>query len=257
MYRLVGILLCIALGHQVGWAENGPSLPLMVSPAPEILIAQIDDSDMRDEETLNQLMQIEYDRDKMSAGKAIALSFVPGGGLGLIYADKSIQSIVPYSLFGAGLVMSILHFIPDGPFHSKEQTYCRHLPTASRVGTDECLRGDRARVQPKDPNIVDNQDVDPRAIPSGQAYFETKSDYEQRTVGENYDPTNRGLLVLAASYAVTTALGAVWSAMAVNSFNEQLRKDIESTAKNRSYLNVEPLVAYTGDGGLFGVTVDF
>ena len=64
----------------------------------------------------------------------------------------------------------------------EEVTICRHIPTDTEVDVDECLRGDRPRIDPKAPDTVDNQDVDPRANPPGQAYFETKADYESLTV---------------------------------------------------------------------------
>ena len=53
-----------------------------------------EDPDLEDDETLEDLMKIEYDKDAWSTSTAIGLSLVPGGGFGLIYVCAGSDSIL-------------------------------------------------------------------------------------------------------------------------------------------------------------------
>ena len=68
--------------------------------------------------------------------------------------------------------------------------------------------------------------------PNGRSYDQTVGDYASSTAGRNYSGRNTGITLLAATYIVTSTLGAVWSGMSVRAHNRQLRRDIESTAEN-------------------------
>ena len=231
----------------------------MVAPEAEVMVAMmIDDSDLRDEETLDQLMQLEYDRDKMSMGAAVGSSFIPGAGWGLMYAKKDIQAIVPFALSAVGYGLGAAYLF--GAFDRQKTEICRHKPSSSRVADDECKRGERP-LNTDNPDKITNQDIDPRSGAEMKQYWETKGDYEVTFAGEDFNGAGTGLVIMAGTYFVTTALGAVWAGLTVKAHNDQLRKDIESTAQNRRRtapeIRAQPMVAYTGDRGFFGVRLDF
>lgn len=254
MYRLLtlSVLLISVCGTAV--AQVSP----MVAPEADLMVARIDDSDLRDEETLDQLMQLEYDRDKMSMGAAVGSSFIPGAGWGLMYAKKDVQAIIPFTLSAIGYAMGGLYLL--GAFDKEQREICRHKPSSLRVADDECKRGTRA-FDANNPDQLDNQDIDPRSGAAMKQYFETQGDYEVTFAGEDFNGAGTGLVIMAGTYLVTTALGAVWAGLTVKAHNDQLRKDIESTAQNRRRpapaIRAQPLVAYTGDRGFFGVRLDF
>ncbi len=248
----MGMISSVAFAQDVG--HTSP----LTAPEADILIARIDDSDLRDEETLDQLMKIEYDRDKMSMGAAVGSSFIPGAGWGLMYAKKPVQAVIPFALSAVGYGLGAAYLF--GAFDTEKTEICRHKPSSSRVGDDECKRGTR----PFDPNLeprIDNQDPDPRSADRMTPYFNTQGDYEVTFAGEDFDGAETGLVILAGTYVVTTALGAVWGGLTVKAHNDQLRKDIESTAQNRRRdvpaVVAQPLIAYTGDRGYFGLRLDF
>ena len=242
----------------VASAQGTEELSPLAAPSADILVAMIDDSDLRDEETLDQLMKIEYDRDKMSAGAAIGSSFIPGAGWGLMYAKKPIQAVVPFALSAVGYGLGAAYLF--GIFDTEKTEICRHKPSSSRVGDDECRRGTRA-FDATNPDLIDNQDPDPRSTDKMTPYFNTQGDYEVTFAGQDFDGVGTGLVILAGTYAVTTALGAVWAGMTVKAHNDQLRKDIEATAQNsrqsKPAIVAQPLVAYTGNRGYLGVRLDF
>ena len=182
------------------------------------------DPDLEDDESLDQLMQIEYEKDAWSMTTAIGLSLVPGGGFGLVYARKKPQAVVPFLLSTLGYGLGIAYIA--GTFDESQVGICTHVRDG-RVPTEEC---DYARIPP-DPSLpdrIDNSNVDPRG--DGRQYWQTEADYTASTTGRNYSGRSTGVTILAATYVVTSALGAVWSGMSVRAHNRQLRRDIESTA---------------------------
>ena len=240
------------------WGTALGQVSPMVAPDAELMVARIDDSDLRDEETLDQLMQIEYDRDKMSMGAAVGSSFIPGAGWGLMYAKKDVQAIIPFALSAVGYGVGAAYLF--GVFDRQKTEICRHKPSSSRVADDECRRGTRP-FDANNPDQYDNLDPDPRSADQMTPYFETQGDYEVTFAGEDFDGAGTGLVIMAGTYLLTTALGAVWAGLTVKAHNDQLRKDIESTAQNRVRsapgIRAQPMVAYTGDRGYLGVRLDF
>src|SRR5688572_5331802 len=95
---LAATALSLATAHAGEPAPPAPALPAEMAPAPKVLLAQapVDDSDLKDEETLEALKQEEIAKEAWSMGAAIGLSLVPGGGAGLIYAEEPYAAIVPY-----------------------------------------------------------------------------------------------------------------------------------------------------------------
>ena len=183
------------------------------------------DLDLEDDESLDQLMQIEYDKDAWSMTTAIGLSLVPGGGFGLIYTRKKPQAVVPFLLSTLGYGLGIAYIA--GTFDESQVGICTHVRDG-RVPTEEC---EYARIppDPNQPDRIDNSNVDPRG--GGRQYWQTETDYTASTTGRTYSGRSAGVTILASTYIITSALGAVWSGMSVRAHNQQLRRDIESTAE--------------------------
>lgn len=254
--RTVAALAAISLAS--GPVLAAPTDPT-VAPEPAVLIAQagIDalDADLADEKTLADLQRDEFDAEAWSMGAAIGLSLIPGAGWGLVYAEKPAQSTVPFLLSVVGYAIGGLYL--GGLFDESSSEICQHVRDG-RVGDAECTYGGVVF----DPTIdrIDNNDVDPRD-PSMRPYFATRADYEVVTRGEDFDGTTTGLVVIASTYVLTTLIGAVWSGATVYEHNDQLRKDIESTAGRTTVAEVpttaRPVIGYTGESGLFGIALDF
>ena len=193
-------------------------------------------------------MSIEYEKKAWSVPKAVALSFLPGAGWGLVYAEKPAQSTIPILVSAVGYGVGIAFAL--GAFDKSSDDACKHVRDGE-VEFGECRIGDTAG---------DNQQVDPRSVtadnPNGLKYFETQADYEIATIGEDFDGMNTGILILAATYAGTSILGAVWSGLVVSDHNEQLRRDIEATVQAPAP-TAQPVVAYDGERGFMGIRVEF
>ena len=235
--RSLSLLLLLLSG--AAWAT-----PPEAAPSPQILLAQLEtDPDVQGEETLKDLWDDEFKKSSQSMGAAIGLSLLPGGGFGLVYAKKKPQAIVPIilSLIGYGVGTAYLL----GTFDESSKEVCR------RKG-DEVVPNDVCGFA-MDPLL--NKEKDEYAN-DGSAYFETASDYEMSVVGEDFDGKMRGLYIIAGTYAATTLLGAIWSASTVAEYNERLRKDIESTTEAPTPLP-RPLIAYDGERGFLGLSLDF
>lgn len=225
----------------------GPALarnpvPTSAAAPPQVLLAQVDDSDLKDEETLEELIENEYDEKSWSMGKAIGLSLLPGAGYGLVYAEKKAQSVVPFILSIAGYGVGIAYML--GVFDESSKRVCVHVRDGE-VPLGECSIG-------RTPG--DNQANDPRSANGMTQYFDTQNDYQEGIKGEDFDGTKTGYLILASTYAVTTLLGAIWAGAVVSDHNDRLRKDLESTAQGPT---LRPVMAYDGQNGLFGLGLDF
>lgn len=257
--RTVAALAAISLASGPVLAAPPPPADPTVAPEPAVLIAQagIDalDADLADEKTLEDLQRDEFEADAWSMGAAIGLSLIPGAGWGLIYAEKPAQSTVPFLLSAVGYIIGGLYVA--GVFDEESTEICQHVRDG-RVGDAECTYGGITF----DPTIdrIDNNDIDPRD-PAMRQYFATRADYEVVTRGEDFDGVSTGLIIIASTYALTSIIGAVWSGATVYEHNDQLRKDIESTAGRATVAEVpttaRPVIGYTGDSGLFGVALDF
>lgn len=251
MRRIVSGVLAAALLPGAALAQVAPDspaqtpTPIEAAPPPAVLLAQLDDSDLANEETLEELMQIEIDRDAQSMGAAIGLSLIPGGGWGLLYAGKPAQSAVPFTLAAAGFVVGALYAV--GTFDTSTSTACAHVRDGN-VPDLECTLGDDA---------IRNKEEDPRADPNTlrpplNIYANTKSDYEVVTSGEAFDGQTTGLVIIGATYALTTLVGAIWAGTSVAAHNERVKRDVESTASMP-----RPSISYDGDRGSVGLTIDF
>ncbi len=239
-----------------------PSDPT-VAPAPEMLLAQVDDSDLRDEETLNQLMSIEYSKDAWSMGTAVGLSMIPGAGWGLVYTKQKAQSVVPILLSAIGYGLGGLYLA--GLFDETSEQKCRHVREGFDISgvpipLERCGYADIV-YDPSQPARIDNQDPDD-LDPQERPFFATAADYSVVTVGQDFDGTNLGLGLIIGTYVGTTLLGAIWSGTAVAEHNDQLRKDIESTAQAPKTTPSQdrgprPVVGYNGRSGHFGFVLDF
>lgn len=240
MRRFVSVVT--ALGLLAGPALAKNPVPTSAAAPPAVLLAQIDDSDLKDEETLEELIEGEIDEESWSMGKAIGLSLLPGGGFGLIYAEKKAQSVVPFLLSAVGYGVGLAYML--GVFNEKSEQVCVHVRDGE-VPLGECSIGDTAG---------ENLANDPRSPNGMTQYFDTKGDYTEGIKGEDFDGKDTGILILGATYAFTTILGAIWAASTVSDHNDKVRKAAESTAEGP---RLRPVMAYDGDNGLFGVGIDF
>ncbi|MEZ4463305.1 MAG: hypothetical protein R3F60_08640 [bacterium] len=220
------------------------AVPPAAAPAPDVVIAQVDDSDLKEEETLQELMDDEYKGAAWSMGSAIGLSMIPGAGYGLVYAEKKPQSVVPFLLSAVGYGLGAAYLL--GAFDETAKEVCLHVRDG-KVPLDECAIGGRAG---------DNQNIDARSEDMNTPYFATKADYTRGVQGENFDGKDTGVLILGATYAATTLLGAIWAASTVADHNDRLKKDIESTAQAPSP-TFRPIIGGDRSGGLAGFAIDF
>lgn len=206
----------------------------------------IDDSDLANEETLEELKEEEYDKESWSMGTAIGLSFIPGGGAGLLYAEKPAAATVPYLLSAIGYGIGVAYIA--GVADESSSDICTHVRDG-RVPLEECGFGDAGA----DPAVRNSRDQ--RGEPSSgifPTYGQTQGEYTNGTVGEDFDGQKTGIIIIAGTYAVTTLLGAVWAASAVSDHNDRVRKKIDSTVQAP-----RPIVAYDGRRGFFGLAIDF
>lgn len=259
--RTVAALAAFSLTTGPALAGPPASTDPTVAPEPGVLIAQagIDalDADLADEKTLIDLQQDEYDAEAWSMGAAIGLSLLPGAGWGLIYAEKSAQSTVPFLFSLVGYTIGGLYVA--GLFDETSQEVCQHVRDG-RVGDAECGYFEVTYDPTLEPR-VDNLDTDTRD-PAMRPYFQTAADYERVTRGEDFDGMTTGLIIIGSTYVLTTLVGAVWSGATVYDHNDQLRKDIEATAGRSTVahevpVTARPIVGYTGERGLFGLALDF
>jgi hypothetical protein len=214
-------------------------------------------------------MNIEYEKDAWSLGTAIGLSLVPGGGFGLIYTRKKPQAVIPLLLSTVGYGLGIAYMA--GAFDESQSSICTHVDDG-RVSPVECGYATIPN-DPAQPSRIDNANIDPRTCadpancandPNAKPYFQTGGNYTRSTAGRDYSGRTTGLTILAATYVVSSTLGAVWSAMSVRSHNKQLRRDIESTADNtnRSYrsnqtVELVPVLEVNSSRSMFGVKLSF
>ncbi len=221
--------------------------------APPAALGEVNDDDLLHEETLLELMQIEYDKDAWSMGTAVGLSLLPGGGYGLLYVNKPAQSAIPFAIFVVGAAVGTAYLL--GAFDSSESEHCYHVRDG-KVSYEECSIAS---------NPVRNHDLDPRAQnydaveQEGDAYWATAGDYSLRTTGSDFDGKMVGIIILASSYAVSSLIGAIWAGTTVSAHNEQLRRDIESTASIRQPVQPRllPAVSVTSQKASFGFSLHF
>lgn len=240
MRRFAAVFAMLGLLGGPALARN--PVPTHITGSPGVLLAQLDDSDLKDEKTLEEFITIEVEENSWSMGKAIGLSLIPGGGFGLIYAEKKAQSVVPFLLSAIGYGVGLAYLA--GVFDEESSRVCVHV-RSGEVPLGECAIG-------RTPS--DNQANDPRSNDGMTQYFDTQADYQEGVKGEDFKGFDTGVLILGATYAFTTLLGAIWAAATVSDHNDRVRKDAESTAEGP---RLRPMVAYDGQQGLFGVGLDF
>lgn len=254
MKRAVALALLASLPS----AAAAQAVPPELAAPPRLLLAQadsesVDDSDLGREESLEELNQIEFDKDAWSMGAAVGLSFLPGAGWGLMYAKKPAAAVVPFTLSITGYVVGALYMV--GLFDEKQSTVCLY-DGSQEVSVNACRlvqsRGQFEADLDGDGQAGDWQDeVDPRD-PNGGKFIDNASKYSAANKGENFDGKKTGLIVMGATYAATTLLGAAWAGLTVDEHNTELRKNIESTASAP-----RPIVGYDGRNGYMGLLLDF
>jgi len=253
MKRVVALVV-LATFPAAAWAEVPPEL----AASPRLLLAQaggepVDDSDLAQEETLEQLNQADFDKDSWSMGAAVGLSFLPGAGWGLIYAEKPAAAAVPFALSAVGYTVGALYML--GLFDESQSNVCLH-DSVGEVSLAACQlvqsRGQFTADLDGDGSAGDWQREIDLNDEARRPYIDTAENYNRAVKGENFDGTKTGLIIVGATYAATTLLGAVWAGMSVDEHNTDLRNSIESTASAP-----RPLVGYDGRNGFLGLSLDF
>jgi len=253
----IGLSLCLLFCATVVSGQTSP----IVAPDTGILLAQIDDSDLQDEEDLARLMAIEYDKKAMSMGKAVSSSFIPGGGWGLMYTGNKYAASVPFALFAIGVGVGTTYV--SGLLDTEAVPICQHIRDG-RVNSAECEYQNTVRSPDTlmDSSLKDRQDEDPRSEGGTQRYYQTGGDYSKVTAGKNFNGLKTGTYIIVGTYLLTTIVGAVWAGLNVKEHNDQIRRDIESTVERRSPrhrqdFEAKPLLGYTGDRGVVGFSLSF
>jgi hypothetical protein len=212
--------------------------PREAAPPVQALQGAVDDSDLNEEPTLGDLIKEDTDKDSWSMGTAIGLSFIPGGGLGLFYAEKPAAGWVTISLAAVGYGLGAAYML--GAFDKSTKTVCRYQDAVAKPEECDYAQG----------GLLDNQHPkDPR---TGKYYFEESNDFSTVTTGNKFDGKQTGLIIMAATYGATTLLGAIWSGSAVYKHNDDARKKAESTASLP-----HPILGVAPGGGFFGLGMDF
>ena len=232
----------------------GPALarpmPPLEAPSPLTMFTQMEDpelvKELADEETLEELQDMEYDREALSFGKGITLSLIPGGGFGMLYADKKAQGFLLIGLSAIGYVVGLAY--ASGSLDNTQTDACVYMagtPQEDLVQTQVCSWWDGAQ-HPNRYNTVDPRD------PDMKKYFETKTNYTlEKRGGEPYDGFKDGVMILAGTYAVTTLIGVIWSGMTISEHNDEIRKRVESTA------GLYPVFDYNADRSTVGFGLRF
>ncbi|MBM4113980.1 MAG: hypothetical protein FJ253_11535 [Phycisphaerae bacterium] len=248
------------------------SVPPEMAPSPQVLLAvndePVDDSDLATEESLTDLEGEEFQKRAWSMSAAVGLSFIPGGGFGLVYAEKKAASAVPFLLSVAGYAVGTLYLL--GSFDTSKSSACYFFADPSAGGSGAKVKNFRCTYakwtsstndDPIPGDVDNNPDLSQREPDgrltthsidfegTGKPYNKSASNYDVRTTGEDFDGQKTGVIILAATYAATSILGAVWSGLTIADYNEEIRKEIESTAMNRP----KPIVGYDGENGFFGL----
>jgi hypothetical protein len=212
---------------------------------------QMDDpelvNELSGEETLGQLQQLEFQRESLSVGKAIALSLIPGGGWGLLYARKRAQSFVPIITSLVGYTVGMLY--ASGQLDQKASDVCVYQPTNTIQKDIEVCSYYDAKLHLDKYLALDTNDG------TGKTYYDTRNDYTIQTKGTNYDGSAFGLQMIIGTYIATSVLGAVWATIEVNEHNDEVRKKVESTAELK--YKFVPTVQYNGSGAQMGFGFQF
>ena len=248
------LCICLALSVSAGPLLARPLNPVE-APSPRAMFTQMEDPDLvrelSQEETLEQLQDMEYDRESLSLGRGVTLSLIPGGGFGLLYAGERAQGLLVIALSTVGYVLGIAY--ASGSMNSEQSEVCvykKGTPEEDLVQTQVCGWWD-GQTYPNRYNSVDPRSVDPVNNPEGQKYFQTKTNYTLEQRGEQYDGQGLGLKILIGTYLTSTLIGAIWSGDVILDHNDEVRKRVESTA------GLFPVIHTDGDGTTVGLGLRF
>ena len=108
-FVLIVVFTTVCLGQTTPYANDGKDQMIAQNFRAFNPDEARGDPDLEDDESLEDLMKIEYDKDAWSMGTAIGLSLVPGGGFGLLYARKKPQAVIPFLLSTVGYGLGIAY----------------------------------------------------------------------------------------------------------------------------------------------------
>lgn len=259
-------------------------------------IGQMDDPELvrelAEEETLVDLQNIEYDREALSVGRGVAMSAIPGAGWSLMYANRTAQGILVMAAAVAGYTVGAAFLL--GAFDEQTIPECRltafDFNTGAEgtvaVSTEYCNPASTTHPFKSMPNgeiYVDRNLLNNPTAPAGREfilnqnppppgyaqplYTVTSQKYQENgKFDDNHDDNVKtGQIIIATTYAVTTALAAIWSWIEISDQNDELRKRIESTAQGpnptptypSAFSAVKPTFQYDGQQTIMGVGGQF
>lgn len=224
---------CLTLSLVIGPTVARPLTPLE-APSPSVMFIQMDDpelvKELAEEETLQELQDMEFDRESLSVGRGITLSLIPGGGFGLLYAGHKAQGFLTIALSAVGYVIGIAY--ASGSLDSTQTDVCVYKKGTIEEETlqkEICSYWD-GNIYPNLYNSVDPRSTDPMNPNVTKKYFETRPNYTLEKRGEQYDGKGLGVKVLIATYVASTLFGSIWSGKVIMEHNDEIRKRVESTA---------------------------
>jgi hypothetical protein len=293
---VISVSLLMTINSVYATPSSLPPLSLLQQQSPlyqlnKHALTQMDDPELvrelANEETLEDLQNIEYEREALSVDRGLLLSLIPGGGWSLLYANRRAQGVLMIIGAAVGYSMGAAYLL--GVFDESAEQQCILTDSSKNsmfVGKEYCSPAsiihptDRNANNPAyDPYLYkDDTASDPtlRVIlkgdqpPSGNyrvpLYSEVRELYQGQRRGRDYDGTSTGQVIIASTYALTTVLTAIWTTVEINEQNNELRKRIESTSAQAplpivptptQVSQVRPTFQYDGQQTIMGLGGQF
>ncbi|MAD60850.1 MAG: hypothetical protein CMH49_04930 [Myxococcales bacterium] len=283
------LLTMVSISTAAPPLSSPPPLTLLQNNSPLFQLDQNTQSQMMDdptlmreleqEESLEDLQEIEYNREALSISRGTLLSLIPGGGWSLMYANRRAQGVL--MVLGATLGYGMGAAYALGVFDESADKTCVLTDSSKEsINVELVYCNPKSSINPTNANAnmpaydpylyKDDNASDParRIILKNDQplsgnyrvpfYSEVSELYQEQKRGTNYKGLNTGLSIIAGTYAVTTVLSAVWSAVEIADQNNELRKRIESTsaqAKTRPQpyqTKVRPTFQHDGQQTIMG-----
>ena len=235
--------------------------------------------ELEQEESLEDLQEIEYNREALSVSRGTILSLIPGGGWSLMYANRRAQGVLMIlgAAFGYGMGAAYALGVFD---ETAERTCVLTDSSKESINVELVYCNPKSSINPTNKNATmpsydpylykDDNASDParRIILKNDQpltgnyrvpfYSEVSELYQEQKRGTDYNGLNTGLGIIAGTYAITTVLSAIWSAVEITDQNHELRKRIESTSaqaphRTQPQAMVRPTFQHDGHQTIMGL----
>ncbi len=291
---IIAVLAVVNTSFATPALSSPPPLSLLQQSSPLFTLNQGSQGQMMDdptlmreleqEESLEDLQDIEYSREALSINRGILLSLIPGGGWSLMYANRRAQGVLMILGASIGYAMGTAYVL--GVFDEQAERACVLTDSSKEsINVESAYCNPASSIHPTNKNATmpaydpylykDENASDPAQriilrkdkMLSGSYrvpfYSEVSELYQEQKRGSDYDGTSTGLAIIAGTYAATTVLSAIWSAVEISDQNHELRKRIESTSAqaNPSFqpnqAKLRPTFQYDGQQTIMGVGGQF